>query len=134
MLSATLAFSLRWPSARPRSPSERQEAIETYAHHDYDQWLDRQAHAHASKLSLKCSQTLAGGYLLSLMYRALGATGSGTTLLCPMLILLRQQRRSHQPTAKPSLRQTRRTSTRHALAAIYHIQRVQEPVDDQLGS
>ena len=36
----------------------------------YDQWLDRQVYAHASELSLQCSQMLAGGYLLSGMARS----------------------------------------------------------------
>jgi hypothetical protein len=52
-------------------PSERQAAIEAYTHHVYEQWLDRQVYAHASELSLQCSQMLAGGYTLSNMSRSI---------------------------------------------------------------
>jgi hypothetical protein len=52
-------------------PGERQAAIEAYTHHVYDQWLDRQVYAHASELSLQCSQMLAGGYTLSNMARSI---------------------------------------------------------------
>ena len=52
-------------------PNERLAAIEAYTHHVYDQWLDRQVYAHASELSLQCSQMLAGGYTLSIMARSI---------------------------------------------------------------
>ena len=52
-------------------PNERLAAIEAYTHHVYDQWLDRQVYAHASELSLQCSQMLAGGYTLSNMARSI---------------------------------------------------------------
>jgi hypothetical protein len=52
-------------------PGDRQAAIEAYTHHVYDQWLDRQVYAHASELSLQCSQMLAGGYALSSMSRSI---------------------------------------------------------------